>query len=240
MKKLFTIECNGMFWVEEENAVYSVYDFGLKKRTFYNSNGETIEYCRKPIELPDDFWDEDDNNLITSDDSEETLVFNKYGVACADGCLVDENGNEIPDTKLNCEDFYSEDSRYFRFSSLTDEQCASISNCGTAPDILMDIYDTKNRKYVAKGVPECWLDVSFFDGEPEVVLAAVGLVNQYERVWITGKGTVIGEKDKCVTVYDFYQNEDTDKEKFTSRMTEAEIKQHLSQRAEEYLMFMDD
>lgn len=240
MKKLFTIECNGMFWVEEENAVYSVYDFKLKKRTFYNNHGEAIDYCRKPVELPDDFWDEDDNNLITSNDSEETLVFNKYGVACADGYLIDENGNEIPDTKHNCEDFYSEDSRYFSFALLTDEQSASISACGTAPDILMNIYDTKNRKHVAKGVPECRLDISFFDGEPEVVLAAVGLVNQYERVWITDKGTVIGKKDKYVTVYDFYQNEDIGKEEITFQMTEEEIKQRLSQRAGEYFMFMDD
>jgi hypothetical protein len=35
--------------------------------------------------------------------------------------------------------------------------------------ITVDIYDTKNRTYVVKGIPECRLDIYSFDGEPEVV-----------------------------------------------------------------------
>ena len=91
------------------------------------------------------------------------------------------------------------------FSFLSDEQNASIAECGTADDITVDIYDTKNREYVVKGIPECRLDVYMFDGEPEVILAAVKLIDQYECIRLKKNGTIICEKDGLITIYDYYK-----------------------------------
>ena len=83
---------------------------------------------------------------------------------------------------------------------------ASISECGTAPDITVDIYDTKNRKYVIKGIPEGRLDVYCFDGEPEVILAAAELLDRYDEANLYGKGTIVAKKDGYKTVFDFYKD----------------------------------
>lgn len=198
MKKLFSIKTNGFFWLEEENAVYSIYK--ENKLTFYDYNGAVLSnYTRPKIEedLCEDF--------VCYDDEDE-IKFNKYGVACGDSCLIDKDGNPLPDTELNCEDDCDEQNRYYTFSFLSKEQCASIEACGTAENILVNIYDTKLRKYVAKGVPECVLSLIGFDGDNEVVLEAVNLVNQYDTIRLDGKGTIIAEKDDVITVFDYYQN----------------------------------
>ena len=96
--------------------------------------------------------------------------------------------------------------RYFSFSLLSEEQCISIDECGTAEDILLDIYDTKSRRFVVKGVPEGVLSLSGFDGENEVVLAAVDFVKKYDSIRLDGKGTIIAYKNDRITVFDYYQN----------------------------------
>ena len=84
-------------------------------------------------------------------------------MACGDGCLIDKDGKKPPDTELNCEDDCDEQNRYYTFAFLSEEQFAYIDECGTAENILIDIYDTKLQKYVTKGVSECVLSLSGFD-----------------------------------------------------------------------------
>ena len=69
-----------------------------------------------------------------------------------------------------------------KIRELTDEQSESIDKCGTAENIKVNIYDTKNRKYVVKDIPELKLDVSFFNGDEEIILAPVELIDDYERL----------------------------------------------------------
>ena len=73
--------------------------------------------------------------------------------------------------------------------------------------ITLDIYDTKTRSYVAKGIPECCLYLWGYDGEPEVILAAIDLIPKYKEVEVCEIGTIIGKKDGFITVYNFYDNE---------------------------------
>lgn len=200
MKKLFSIKNTGFFRMEEENAVYSIFHSKENKRTFYDNNGaELPNYVRPKVEANFCDYDIDSNH-------EDEIKFNKYGIACGDHCLIDNDGNELPDTKLNCEEECYEENRYYSFALLNDEQCASIDKCGTAENILIDIYDTKFRRFVAKGVPECVLSLTGFDGEEEVVLAAVDLVKKYDSIFLDGKGTIIAYKDDMITVFDYYQN----------------------------------
>lgn len=206
MKLLFSLDTgDDFFWIEEENAVYSLYSRKSNSHRFLDENGDPISYQRKKIDDCDtnfsieyqDFGEEED---------EDTLIYNQFGVACGDYCLFDKDGNEIPDTKLNFADDCDETSRYFIFGLLTEEQEESISQCGTASGITVNIYDTKTRKYVAKKIPECILHCSAFDGEPEVILAALDLINDFESLWIYGNGTIIGHKDTWVSVFDYYSN----------------------------------
>lgn len=135
----------------------------------------------------------------------EEMFFNKFGVAVGNSTLIDRSGNELPDTVLNCIDDCGEDNRYFVFSLLDEDRLESINECGTAPDISVDIYDTKNCAYVVKGVPECRLDVHCFDGEPEVIVAAAKMLERYDKISLFKKGTLLCKKDDRITVFDYYQ-----------------------------------
>ena len=201
MKELFTIKYDGLFWVEEEGAVYSIYNCKTHTLIFYDCTGHMLsDYARTPVEEPESVKETEEYA------EEEGLRFNKYGVACGDNCLVDVDGNELLGTQLNCEEDCHEQNRYFVFTLLSEEQNAAIDRCGTADGITMDYYDTKTREYILKGVPECKLDVMCFDGEPEVVMAAAQLIDQYESVCIRRKGTILGKKGGWITVYDYYQS----------------------------------
>lgn len=200
MKKLFSIECKGCFWIEEENSVYSIFDNKSNSHYFYDANGQLLPYYKRPdIEL-----ENNNSEYDLEPDNEDELVFNKYGVACGDSCLIDKCGNIIPETELNLEDDCDEHNRYFTFSLVTKEQSDLIDKYGTAPGITIDVYDTKTRKYVLKNIPECKLDVSFFDGEPEVITATVDLFQKFETVDVRKRGTIIGRKDGWVTVFNYY------------------------------------
>ncbi len=206
MKLLFSVKCDGIFRVEKENEVYSIWkrDSGQETCTFFDSKGNVLPDYKRPL------LKKDSNNTKAVpeylEEPEDKLIYNKYGLACADNCLVDRDGNPIADTNLNIEYSCGEYDRYFTFGTITEEQDESISRYGEAEGITLDIYDTKTRSYVAKGIPECRLDVSFYDGEPEVILAATGLIYEYDEVKVCKTGTIIGKKDGFVTVYNFYDD----------------------------------
>jgi hypothetical protein len=207
MKLLFSIKCDGIFWIEKENEVYSIWkrDAGRETCTFFDSKGNVLpDYKRPPLK-------EDPKNSEPVpeylEEPEDKLFYNKYGVACGDNCLVDIAGNPIPNTELNLEDSCGEYDRYFTFGTTTEEQDEAISKCGTADGITLDIYDTKTRSYIAKGIPECRLYLWGYDGEPEVISAAIDLIPQYEEIEVCEIGTIIGKKDSFITVYNFYDNE---------------------------------
>ena len=42
MKRLFTIPCDGLFWVEEENAVYSIFNLKTKELRFFDACGNSL------------------------------------------------------------------------------------------------------------------------------------------------------------------------------------------------------
>lgn len=160
------------------------------------------------VSIEDGKWGciDTNGNLVIPYNFNEEMFFNEYGVAVGNKTLIDRMGNEIPETALNSIDDYAEHDRYFEFSLLTDEQLASINECGTAPNITVNIYDTKNRAYIVKGVPEFRLEAYCFDGEPEVILAAVELLDKYDKVDLYSTGTIVGEKDGYITVFDYYLN----------------------------------
>ncbi len=276
MKKLFSINDDGSFFVEVEGAVYSTFSHSANKHTFYDCNGNVLKnYSRPRVEYEEtaeicdpDFFREisegfyvytthevtpdpdgaygrfgikynngkklteeiyyqvgwfcnglcsvciedgkwgciDTNgNLVIPYNCYDSLIFNKYGVAVGNDTLIDRTGNAIPDTALNSIDECSEYDRYFVFSLLTDEQAALTDKYGTAPNITVDIYDTKNRACVIKGIPEGRLDVYSFDGEPKVITAAAKFLHQYDNVHLSQKGTILCRKNGTLTVYDFYQ-----------------------------------
>ena len=53
--------------------------------------------------------------------------------------------------------------RYYTIALLSEEQQKSIDRCGRAENILLDIYDTKLRKYVARGIPDGKLELKVSD-----------------------------------------------------------------------------
>ena len=143
-------------------------------------------------------------NLVIPYKFHEPLRFNQYGVAVGDNTLVDREGNKIPGTELNYEEHCAVSYRYFTTALLSEVQCESIAACGRAENILLDIYDTKLRRYVAKGVPDGKLDTHFFEGEEEVILAAMTLLSDFEKITLDETGTILAKKNGSVTVYDYY------------------------------------
>lgn len=138
----------------------------------------------------------------------EAPQFNHYGVAIGDNSLIDGNGNPIPDTEFGIaliEDC-NEQNRYYIFGPLNAEQDEAIYQCGRAENIRLDIYDTKLRKYVVRNIPESDFSIGNFEGEGEVILAALAMMPNYDRISVDGIGTIFAEKANVITVYDYYQN----------------------------------
>lgn len=132
-------------------------------------------------------------------------VFNKYGVAYGNNTLIDMQGNEIEDTRYNLFEYVDEDDRYYEIVYYDEEQEAQIEKTGCAEGSTMSIYDTKERKYVVRNLPEDVIDCSFFDGDPEVINAAVELIDEYERITFSGNGIIEGYKDNRTDIYDYYE-----------------------------------
>ena len=144
-------------------------------------------------------------NLVIPYKFSDHLRFNQYGVAVGDNTLVDRQGNEIPGTNLNLEDCCDMSHRYFTIALISDAQSESIAVCGRAEDIRVDIYDTKLRQYVVRGIPDGKLDVVFFEGEEDVIHAAIALLPGYDEIELEGQGLIKAKKDNLVDIYDYYQ-----------------------------------
>lgn len=189
----------GLFGIKHIN------DKKLTEEIYYQIGHFSNGLCS--VRLKDTDWGCIDTNgdLVIPYVLSDEVAFNKFGVAVGKHCLIDREGNEIPDTELDLEDDCWENSRYFSFALLNEEQKRMIEMTGSAPDITVDIYDTKTRKYVAKGIPECRLSIYSDETEPEVILAAVKLLDTYENVSVKGKGTIECERAGRCVVYDYYQ-----------------------------------
>ena len=45
----------------------------------------------------------------------------------------------------------------------------------------------------------------FFDGEEEVILAALALLPVYDEIKLESKSTILAKKDNIIDIYDYYQ-----------------------------------
>ena len=168
---------------------------------------ECFRYGLLSVRNSENLWGciDEKGNLVIPYKFGDRLRFNKYGVAVGDNTLVDRQGNEIPGTVLNLEDYCDMSYRYFTIARISDAQSESIDACGSAENICVDIYDTKLRKYVVRNIPDGKLDVVFFEGEEEVILAALALLPGYDEIKLESKSTILAEKDGIVDIYDYYQ-----------------------------------
>ena len=167
---------------------------------------DSYEHGLCPVRGENDLWGcvDTEGKLVVPYLFFDPPRFNKYGVAEGNSTLIDLDGNPIADTELdNVEDCWCF-SRYYVFGSLTEQQQADIDRCGSAENILVDIYDTKTRSYILRSIPEDALYVSGFDGEPEVILAAAKLLGSYDSVSVEDPGYIHAEKGDSCTVFDFY------------------------------------
>ncbi len=123
--------------------------------------------------------------------------FNQYGVAVGNDHLIDRSGNDITGTELNgiLEACY--DSRYYIICLDTSEEHALpyFTQC--------DIFDTKNREYIAKRI-SCNINVDC-DGENDkkVIQAAIEHLNDNTNVNVMEGGYFASTSDECTTVYKY-------------------------------------
>ena len=161
-------------------------------------------------------------NTVISFKYDEPVRFNIYGVAVGDDCLIDINEEKLAGTELNFADSYFENDRYFFISLYSEEQDRAIERCGYADDLTVDIYDTKYRRYVVKGVPDCKLSIYGFNNypEPEVIIAAVKILSEYDSVSILGAGTIKAEKDGTYTLFDYYAEDKSEPDSVKQKIAE--------------------
>lgn len=160
------------------------------------------------VKKKDSGWgciDKAGNEVITFK-YEEPVRFNKYGVAMADDYLIDRNEIKLEGTDLNYCNSYFENDRYFMISMDTEEQLEAIDGCGYAEDLTVDIYDTKNKVFVARNVPEDRLYLYEFSGGPEekLINTANELLSEYDEVNVLGPRVLIAEKSGVFSVFDYY------------------------------------
>ena len=136
---------------------------------------------------------------------DQPVKFNQYGVSEGNSNLIGRDCKPIEGTALNYIEPYEKNDRYFLIGNFSEEQCAAIDRCGTADRLTLDIFDTKTRKYITRGIPDCSFDVSFIDCELEIIRAAVELLKEYSRVRVKNSGIIFAETDGITTVFDYYQ-----------------------------------
>lgn len=189
--------------------------FGIKAKDgtkiteeIFTEIDQCYNYGRLSVRNSEKLWGciDEKGTLVVPYKFFDPLQFNQYGIAVGNNTLIDCLGNEISGTELDLESYCDISYRYFTTALLTKEQCESLDVCGSAEGILVDIYDTKLRKYVVKGVPDGKLETMFFKGEPEVILAAMGFLSDYDKIAIEENGTFIAKKDGTVTIYDYYKD----------------------------------
>lgn len=134
----------------------------------------------------------------------EFIRFNKYGVAAADNCLIDLSEKPLENTELNTIGSCSENNRFFSFGLANEQQQWEIEQTGTAEDLKESIYDTKDKRFVVKDIPDSRLFVLSSICEPEVIVAAAKLLNEYDQVSVKERGTILATKGELTTVFDFY------------------------------------
>ncbi len=89
--------------------------------------------------------------------------------------------------------------------SETEEDLEQTSKTGTAEGVIESIFDTKLREYVISGIPEDSIDIEFYDGEPEPIIAAAQMLERYDELRLTSCGFIIGRKGNHQVVYDSYK-----------------------------------
>lgn len=134
----------------------------------------------------------------------QPIKFNKYGVSEGNSNLIDKDCKPIDGTVLNFIEPYEKNDRYFLIGNFSEEQCAAIDRCGIADGLTVDIFDTKTRRYIVRGIPNCSFDVSFVDCEPEIILAATELLKEYSHVRVENSGIIFAKNDGITTVFDYY------------------------------------
>lgn len=156
-----------------------------------------------PVQEIDGNWGciSENGELVVPCIYEEPPLFNKYGLAYGNHTLVNMQGEEIAGTEFNCIEPYGENDRYIPIILTTAEQDEQISKTGTAEGVVEAIFDTKLRNYAIKGIPEGSIDVEFYDGEPEPIIAASKMLDLYDTLRIVGKGFIIGRKGDHQDVY---------------------------------------
>ena len=131
-------------------------------------------------------------------------VFNRYGVACGDDCLIDMQGKPIEGTKLNFiggNDYYQ---RFFATALWSEEICQMIDQCGHADGAAVDYYDTKNREYILRNMDETRIEIECCNAEKEVIVKAASLLTEYDKVEVEESGVIIAKKGDCITIFDCY------------------------------------
>lgn len=188
----------GCFGIKRVNGVK------LTEECFYQVGAFSNGLC--PVCLDDEKWGciNEKGMLVIPYQFAEAPTFNKFGVACGDNSLIDMEGHPIPETDLNYFGGLFEDQRYVEIALWSDEINAEISKCGTAPNLTVDIYDTKERSFVARGVPDGKLDIDFCEAEKEVVIAAIKMLPQFDEIKVEEKKTILARKGEMTTVFDYY------------------------------------
>ena len=176
----------------------------LTEECFYRVGFFSNGLC--PVCLEDEKWGciNEEGTLVISYQFAEAPTFNKFGVACGDNSLIDMEGQPISETDLNYFGGLFEDQRYVEIALWSDEINAEILKCGTAPNLTVDIYDTKERSFAARGVPDGKLDIDFCDAEKEVVIAAIKMLPQFDEIKVEKKKTILARKGEMTTVFDYY------------------------------------
>ena len=130
----------------------------------------------------------------------EHSEFNQYGVALGDNHLIDKAGNNIPGTLYNGILEAHGDLRYFIIDFETEEELAEDKDEFTH----CDIYDTKNREYVAKRVPAD-IEISCCDDNIEkgIIREAIKYMDGNTKVEVLDERYFACESGGYTTVYKF-------------------------------------
>ncbi|MBQ6266261.1 MAG: WG repeat-containing protein [Clostridia bacterium] len=136
-----------------------------------------------PVKNAEERWGCIDENgtLIIPFRYSDPPRFNLYGLAVGDDGLIDKTGARLAGITFDCADFFDEDDRYIITNRFTKEQSDAIAQCGTAPGITDDFFDSKTRTYLVKGIPERSIRLCGSPA-PEAVLAAVELLHAFEDI----------------------------------------------------------
>lgn len=161
-----------------------------------------------PVCMQDEKWGciDGTGQVVIPMEFDDPPRFNRYGVADVGCFLIDIDGKTIDGTEHNSSGYNSKYCRYFELYQLSEQELNVIYDCGSAPGLRTSIYDTKMRCYIVEDIPEDVLNVAFCDVEPDVIIAAAGMIPQYDKIDVSKKGIIICQKGRMQTVFDYYKN----------------------------------